>query len=336
MSDAHQVAIQITNSAVFLGFVILALLAFALYFREIFCLDIARKYQYGTKDGYTPFGALLGFGLAQGAALTAVAREDRYKFLVLFIYLAAVVVTLGWIIATLRALSEVVTGNQIIKTRAYDGATIKFGHGTLIWTLFQAVIMIVLAYNQLLPNQTPRDPYVPPRNLIETRSYWVSELDRYFPGGLGEVGATERPSPLWMQWLAFGERVKPKTERYWKLVCLAQLAPFPAAYRTFHVQIWKKTEDDEVKLKLADEDKLQLGDAIAFLVKWNRDEPGPSFRQLAFIPESGTTQSDTFIVTDPDPGEFLMVLARLTYKQVSKEIIYDDPNKLRIGISLAR
>lgn len=86
---------------------------------------------YGDKDGYGPFTALASFALAQGAALTAVAKGEDRTGLVLFIYAVAVTLTVLWIRSMLAAVKEqpAVEGQVVADTplRAYDRPSITYG-----------------------------------------------------------------------------------------------------------------------------------------------------------------------------------------------------------------
>src|SRR5262245_47739505 len=119
--------------------------------RWLFGEDIPAPASGGT-EGTGIFIALATFALAEGGALTAVAKGEGRDSIVLAIYGVIVVFTIGWIVFLLRFTAEDRTSSATRRIRAFDALTHRYGQVTLIWTFLLALIMFFLALNQLLPN----------------------------------------------------------------------------------------------------------------------------------------------------------------------------------------
>ena len=121
------------------------------------------------KDGTSAFIALATFALAQGGALTVVARGEGRTAIVLWIYGVSVLFTIVWIVCLLR-----MTDPADRAARAFSDTSVTYGRFALWWTAFVALIMVFLGANQLLPNQTYRVAYpagpiqMNPPMLVET------------------------------------------------------------------------------------------------------------------------------------------------------------------------
>lgn len=130
----------------------------------------------GSENATAMFATLAGFALAEGAALTVVAKEEGRDTLVLTIYSVAVVFSYIWT-------------RQLLVTRpaedkGFDKTTQLHGQFTLAWILFCGSIMFTLGCLGLLPNQEWRTPYEgsPPiefasaRDLPNSGVEWLDQM----------------------------------------------------------------------------------------------------------------------------------------------------------------
>jgi hypothetical protein len=219
--------------------------------------------------------------LAQAAALTAVAREEKYKILVLAIYTGTVFITLVWIILMLRTCREnpTVPGTVI---RAYDYPSIRYGRAVLVWTVILAGVLLYLGKEGLLPNQTPRVAFSAVAIEIDTYNYtdWAKKLDD-----------EQRPMDRWIEKLSQTARKVTDGENFF---IVKQRSPFPESYKSFPVTL--KCD-------------AYLGARVAFLVRPAEKGYRPTYRQVPFgDPENPELSADTLLLDDPNRGEYLLML----------------------------
>ncbi len=251
-------------------------------FRSLFGYDIDDSADFNTeKDGYSPFNALATFALAQGAALTAVARGEGRDKIVLSIYAIAVVLTICWIRAMLRATKTVPDGQRPL--RAYDAPTIRYGRWVQLWTLILSVILFVLGTLELLPNQTPRIPY--DRGTIWCDAWAIADRPKVSGGRQGLMDK-------WIEWLSRSASGGRRQQLLW----IESKSPFPASYKPFVVTLRCNAD-------------YAFGERVAFLVK---DEPGeyrPTYRQIWFQEEGvSTTDHAELEIIDAARDERVVIL----------------------------
>jgi hypothetical protein len=107
----------------------------------------------GKTDGTAAFSTLAAFALAQGAALTVVAKGRDRDNLVLLIYAIAVAFSYAWTRQTLLSRKDAAVDVP------FDTTTVQYGKYSLAWIVFLGAIMFTLGCYGLLPNQTWRDGY---------------------------------------------------------------------------------------------------------------------------------------------------------------------------------
>lgn len=237
------------------------------------------------KDGYSPFNALATFALAQGAALTAVAKGEGHDRLVLCIYAAIVLGTIAWIIRMLRATkweAEEGTAAQK-KMRAYDQPSIAYGRIVLAWTVFIGVLMSILGWMNLLPNQTTRIEYN--KGAIACEPFTGTE--RTSRAG-GHVARMDK----WIDWIERGTNSSKGEQFIW----LEQKTPFPESYKPF-------------ALDLICNSSFVFYDPVAFLIKQPEGDYKPTYRQLEFRKVVAPVgHLATVDVPDANKGEYIVIL----------------------------
>ena len=199
---------------------------------------------FGEKEGYGVFGGLATFGLAQAAALTTVAREEKYKILVLSIYAGTVLFTLVWTVLMLRAEREIILSAGMVAkhfVRAYDQPSIQYGRGVVCWTVLLAGVLIYLGYEGLLPNQSHRVSFTATKidcDTFDTTADWPT------PGGSQQFWMDE-----WMRKL--DQQAKDANKEGFSFIL--QKTAFPESYKPF-------------ALTLKCDSNFSLGQRTAFLV----------------------------------------------------------------------
>ena len=273
---------------------------------------------FGEKDGIGAFSALAGFALAQSVALTAVAKDEKFETLVLWIYVVAVAATTAWIwwlVTSIKAQD----GNQV---RWFDQATITYGRCTLVWQFLVAVAMVVLGMNHLLPNQTPRKYFTDYRIPCT-----VTPIQNVDVTKAGSTNADKLLAKGWLGWLQAGavaklnedeskrraiqagqvpssgatnQRLKTTTQ----LVGMVQETAFKPSYHTFAATL--KVDPGYL-----------ISEHVGFLVR-NVAGEMPTYRQLAFRYDPNSTRfTNTFDLIDPNEGEFLVIFAYIEHQDGS-------------------
>jgi hypothetical protein len=269
-----------------------------------------------SKDGYSAFNALATFALAQGAALTVVAKGEGREGLVLTIYAAAVFLTVLWIRAMLCSERLEIIGNPPRNTtyRAYDKPSIRYGRWTLTWTLVVGLVMLFLGYNQLLPNQTRRVAFLP-KGTIECE-VWLM-LDRLQETAKGNTRREQRSLGQWVTWMAEANSSDAKKRLLW----IEQKTDFKDNYKTFFA-----------KLEYARE-QYELGDRVAFLVSPSIGYNPPVYRQLSFRLDDKRF-TDFLEVFEPNPNDYLLIIAVITHKE--RKDVTGETADYKIHLSLSR
>lgn len=297
--------------------------------------DMAAVTPSTTKDATGIFIALASFALAESTALTVVARDDDKQLLVLIIYGVAVVFTIAWIVLML------VSGRTSSAT-PFDATSIRYGRMTLAWNVILAGLMVVLAFNRLLPNQTAR-AYLSQKSIPVSLAFdgdrvleqlekdegirltgfesWIALCDRPFSGDI------QKQTPQ------AGKEVKAKT-----IVWLKQIQNFDAHFRSKRYRVALDGDisfdpescGEEVAQgtgnKQADDSKtVRLLRRAAFLVRVNPKSGNPEYRQLPFT-EYGDALGCDFLLVDPNPRERLLVVIELEH------VPSVDPKKLNLQI----
>ena len=125
--------------------------------RRTFALDVQ---EYGSSDGYSVFIALATFAVAESTALTVVAKGEGQDLVVLWIYAVIVILTGLWI-RSMLIVRQVETQEGTTTARyPFNESSMRYGRWTLSWTVILGLIMIGLAYLELLPNQTRRTAFL--------------------------------------------------------------------------------------------------------------------------------------------------------------------------------
>jgi len=254
------------------------------YIARLYACDLDRLPFSRTNDAYAPFTALGTFALAQGAALTAVAKGEGRDTLVLVIYGITVALTGAWIVSTLRSVrseSSADSPNQV--ARAYDRPSISYGRWTLSWTILLACILLVLGWLQLLPNQTTRIAY--DRGDIACDAENAQQRLKLAAG-------TQAAMDKWVEWIGNTPRVADGEQFFW----IEQKSPFPDSYKPFAIDL------------VCNKDYV-FGERVAFLVKTIPGEYRPSYRQVPFRgPGFREACNATLDVLDATRGESLVIL----------------------------
>jgi hypothetical protein len=255
------------------------------------CNDVASKKRDPVqKDGYGPFGALGTFALAQGAALTAVAKGEGRDALVLGIYAFAVIFTIVWIRQLLRA--EV--GGDAGPVLAFETTSHYFGRWTLGWTLFLSLIMLVLGWMGLLPNQNWRADY-------SSNGAIKCEALSADAKLLRSAGVSDQLMNSWISWIGERKLSSPGQRFLW----IQSKSEFPGSYKPFVADV-----------VFASRYKPQ--EMVAFLLKKDTPASSPTYRQIAFRLGSDGQMTNTLDVVDPNKGEWVVVLAFAIDNESSK------------------
>ncbi len=247
---------------------------------------------FGDKDGYGVFTALAGFALAQATAVTVVAREEEHKFLVLLVYFVSVLGTLAWIVAMLRAERGVPpVGGAVTPTpsRAYDQPSIKFARWVLGWNCLLAAVLIYLGWNNLLPNQTPRVPFL--NSTVPCDMLLMNDYAERSP-------PDQKKMDEWIEKLDEQARnvVPPKEPMREVFFVIKQQVAFEKSYKPFTLVL--KNENEQ----------YYLGCRAAFLVKPAQTGYGLSYRQVPFQnPRADKVFVDSIAVEDASRGEYLLI-----------------------------
>lgn len=245
---------------------------------------------FSERDGYSPFNTLATFALAQGAALTVVAKGEGRDTLVLTIYAVAVLVTLIWIWFMLSAYRLQPDGTRI---RAYDEPTIRYGRFTLFWTIVLGMVMSLLGALGLLPNQSTYVAYkggdiIP--NVYEFSEIKGSDRDQSLNkwiGALNDAGAVKYLEP-------------PA-----RLVIIEQSGNFGGQYP---IKPFRMSLD-------CDSSKFVFLDRYAFLRSRESATNPFVYRQLEFDDgDFPATSSASFYVHEARPDERLFVIAYVQLK----------------------
>jgi hypothetical protein len=254
---------------------------------RLFAWSLDKK-AYSTKEGYSAFNALAGFAVAQGVALTAVAKGEGRTFLVLSIYFVAACLTICWTAKLLHSTREESDDEGASATvRAFDYPSIQHGRFTLAWILVVAGILMLLACLGLLPNQTMREYFSGDIKL--SSSYFASRSTDRFAGIEGSRD-DRQALDMWLKWIKSDEGDN-------NLVWLEQLTPFPAHQKSLNVEL------------KYDSTLVDVSKRVAFLVKADRDSARPNLRQMQFdLDPPNFDQSNKLTLVEPDPGELLVIM----------------------------
>ena len=258
------------------------------HIRYLYGLPIDDRSDPGQRDGFGPFGALGTFALAQGVALTAVAKDSKRIWIVLAVYTFAVLFTIAWIAATLKLTIISEKGQPV---SAFNSPSLKFGRWTQTWTLFLGAVMFILGLLGMLPNQTWRVFY----GKATIPSTPVPVLTRGAADTGGPKSSVEEEKlnmDRWIEWMALGHR--PSTDQF---LWVQQSDPFNDFYVRF---------DAYVSIALAP--GATLDPVAAFLVKGDGVPYRPVYRQLPFRRDSNSVNLAVLSVDQPDPGEGLVLL----------------------------
>jgi len=254
---------------------------------------------YGDKDGYGPFTALATFALAQGAALTAVAKGEHRTGLVLTLYAVAVAVTVFWIWTMLRAVkAQAPVGGvgPVTDVRAYDRPTITYGRWAQSWTLLLALVLVYLGIQGLLPNQTTREPYNGGNLFLDSKGPdAVREL--YYRGGKSWFDR-------FLKWDLDGKQ----------LTWFEQREPFTAFYTPFRMTFVPSGQFTG--------DEFQV-----FLARREPGDPGFQLREVAYI---GSEGGRTFDIVGADRDDFVVVIGYARYNAKAKPMAFDAAAELRL------
>ena len=267
------------------------------------------------KEGYGVFSALAGFALAEAAALTVVARDEAYKRLVLGVYVASVVLTHCCLVAMLRAKRNVdAPGGVSVDRRAFDRPSIRYARWVLVWNITSAIFLIILGWNDLLPNQTPRVVFT--KSQIECDTLYLSSYkERSTP--------SQQEMDDWIARLASTARqaaTATSADEKETFFILQQKTPFERSFKEFTVQLRNENE------------RYWLGLRVAFLVKPASVGLGRTYRQVAFHdPQADQVFVDSLSIEDANKGEYLVVLlfARDSKKQ-------ENPTTENVNVTLKK
>lgn len=265
------------------------------------------------KDAVGMFIALASFALAESTALTVVARDDDKQMFVLSIYVIVVLFTLAWIIYMLRL------GRGRHGT-AFDRTSMHYGYFTLVWNIVLAVIMLVLAANRLLPNQTSRN-FLPFDQIAVQSAY---------PGDRALIDLESESGVRltnYEAWIALSQRTsgtanKDNSDETTTIVWLLQKGHFDDHFRSkrFRVGLTDDTVlidprscgDQSAPTAEAPGGHIRLLRRAAFLASVEPRHMNPVYRQLPFS-ESGNELGCDFLLIDPNPSEKLMVVLEVRH-----------------------
>ena len=262
------------------------------------------------KDGYSPFSALAGFALAQAAALTVVARSEEYKWLVLSIYGGSVFLIVVWIAAMLLATRRITPEGQRVPilVRAYDEPSIKYGRWVMIWNLIVTCVLVILAINDLLPNQTRQVHFAATEIKCDAFDFSIDWEPISSP--------LQKKMDRWIQELASKARAKSKEAFF----LVKQMTAFQDFYKPFAVDV----ECNQT---------FYLGIRTAFVVTPSLVGYQPTYRQLAFRKmDNNKTSSDTLDVTDAKRGDYLLVL--LFARDANEKVPANQPSAKTLAIKV--
>jgi hypothetical protein len=252
--------------------------------RYLFAFDVqARVPAFSDREGYGVFSALATFALAQGAALTAVAKEEDKTWIVLSIYFVTVVATIWWIRSMLAAVKEQRPYAHPRFIRAFDYTSIRYGRWAQGWTIFLSVVLFILGCLGLLPNQTSRAFY----------NKGDADCDAWIASDRLQLDSnSERLMDQWIRWIGNSGR----DDKREKFVWIQTKGTFEQSYKPFNLELRCTSE-------------YEFGERVAFLVKQEREEYRPTYRQIRFR-EAGfsTTNAATLEVPDANRGERIVVL----------------------------
>jgi hypothetical protein len=249
--------------------------------------DVGKERFADQKDGFGAFGALGTFALAQGAALTAVAKGEKRDNLVLFIYAIIVVFTILWILAMLWASITVEDPKNEGSSQtvpAFEWTSIRFGRWTLIWTVFLGIIMFVLGCMGLLPNQNWRVPYTSTGPIRCEALSADTRLQR-------SSGTSQKLMDSWIGWI--NERSRAPTVRFFWVQTKSEFGDY---FKPFAVDVEFAPRYLPQRM-------------VAFLLHKDTPASRPTYRQLAFRLGPNNESTNTLDLEDADKGDSVIVLA---------------------------
>ena len=276
-----------------LKMIILGIVALVLVILYIWCLRRylyafdSDKLDYGDKDGYGPFTALATFALAQGAALTGVAKGEDRTWTVLSIYAVAVAITILWIRKMLAEVKDSPAGGGS-PCRAYDRPSITYGRWAQFWTLIEAVVLIYLGTQGLLPNQTTRVPYNGGNRLLFVKE--VGTVKEVYYGGGRSWYNEFLPSRREGKDLLWFEQKESFTENY---------TPFRVTF-----VLSEQYEGEEFQVFLARRDSTSY--------------PGFRFQEVTYI---SRPEQRTFDVVGANRGDFIVVIGYVSSKPKGSKLV---------------
>lgn len=230
-----------------------------------FCAEHADQMPFSIQnDGYSPFNLLATFALAQGVALTAVAKSEGRDWLVLSVYAGVVVLTLAWIRGLLQAVrDEPVADPPVVQTvRAFDRGSIRHGRWTLSWTAVLGLIMILLGYMELLPNETPRTAFMD-QTIDHSVELMTARATRPPSGTPGLARDQQLGWEKWLTWISNSGAADP-TKR---LIGVEKSKGFKENHKSFAGH-----------LRFEDPKTFYMDGRVAFLVKPGAGGAPPVYR----------------------------------------------------------
>jgi len=245
----------------------------------------------GADDHAGIYATLAGFALAQGAALTAVAKGEGRDLLVIGVYVIIVGFTYAW------ARMFTVLGDQ-----KFTESTLIQSRFTLAWILFLASIMFVLGTFGLLPNQTWRQLYNRTGNIT-----CLTAPARVY------ATTTDQEQQLMHKWIKWASSAAaPESQQTVLLVETG--AGFEGDFRTFVATIECL-------------ERFEIVEVVAFLRTQDSPAEQPDYQQLR-ITEPAAGEKWRVTIADPNKRDkvvLLCVVEDRTIKPMSQTTI--DPNK---------
>jgi hypothetical protein len=234
----------------------------------------------GEADRTGMFAALAGFALAQGVALTAVAKGEGRDWIVISIYVAVVIFSYLW---TRQVL---LTGE---KEAFFDTTTLIQARYTLAWIICLGSVMTALGMYSLLPNQKWRELYRKTGAItcttVRANNYASNDAD-----------ADIQKARKWIKWASSDTSL----ETYW----IESAAGFDASYRTFDVLV------DHVN-------RFQINDLVAFLRRQDTPASLPTYRQLTVREPTTVNGGWSITVENPNLGDHVVIICKAKDAEVS-------------------
>ncbi|MGK2910550.1 MAG: hypothetical protein ACSLE1_12235 [Sphingobium sp.] len=249
-----------------------------------------------TKEGYSAFVALAGFAVAQGVALTAVAKGEDRERIVICIYVVMVLLTLAWTSFMLRRRRAEAIGTpaKYRVRRAFDRPSTQFGRWTFGWISMIGIIMFLLGANKLLPNQKYRESFTA-KDIPASVMYLNEKLAKS-----KTMSPNQESFDNWISWI---KKAYPNNDNSTeRIIWIEQNVAFDKSHDSFALDLSYKSVSFDIESR------------VAFLVTPDSTSSKPMYRQIKFRTDNEGRVSNTLDVTEPNSREYVAIMLVLQGK----------------------